>query len=127
MQITEAPYATLLIQDWSLCLSHVQSPKVKGSSGSVGSTTSLGTRALSDSLCFPGVALLLHLFFTSSAAAHFSSGKVVSRFGYTLAIALLLLLSRSVTSDLCDPMECSTPSFPVLHHLLELLKLTSIE
>ena len=23
-------------------------------------------------------------------------------------------------STLCDPMDCSTPSFPVLHHLLEL-------
>ena len=28
---------------------------------------------------------------------------------------------------LCDPMDCSTPGFPVLHHLLELLKLMSIE
>ena len=28
---------------------------------------------------------------------------------------------------LCHPMDCSTPGFPVLHHLLELLKLMSIE
>ena len=28
---------------------------------------------------------------------------------------------------LCDPMDCSTPGLPVLHHLLELLKLMSIE
>ena len=28
---------------------------------------------------------------------------------------------------LCDPMDCSTPSFPVLHYLLELLKFMSIE
>ena len=28
---------------------------------------------------------------------------------------------------LCDPMDCSTPGFPVHHQLLELLKLTSIE
>ena len=28
---------------------------------------------------------------------------------------------------LCDPMDCSTPGFPVLHHLPELLKLMSIE
>ena len=27
----------------------------------------------------------------------------------------------------CDLMDCSTPGFPVLHHLLELLKLMSIE
>ena len=37
---------------------------------------------------------------------------------------------RSVTKScltLCDPMDYSTPGFPVLHYLLELLKLTSIE
>ena len=28
---------------------------------------------------------------------------------------------------LCDPMDCSTPGFPVLHHLPEMLKLMSIE
>ena len=28
---------------------------------------------------------------------------------------------------LCDPVDCSTPGFPVLHHLPELLKLMSIE
>ena len=28
---------------------------------------------------------------------------------------------------LCDPVDCSTPVFPVLHHLLDLLKLLSIE
>ena len=28
---------------------------------------------------------------------------------------------------LCDPMDCSTPGFPVLHRLLEFLKLMSIE
>ena len=28
---------------------------------------------------------------------------------------------------LCDPIDGSTPGFPVLHHLLELLKLTSTE
>ena len=28
---------------------------------------------------------------------------------------------------LCNPMDCSTPGFPVLHHLLELTKLMSIE
>ena len=28
---------------------------------------------------------------------------------------------------LCDPMDCSTPGFSVLHHLLGLLKLMSIE
>ena len=28
---------------------------------------------------------------------------------------------------LCDPVDCSTPGLPVLHHLPDLLKLTSIE
>ena len=28
---------------------------------------------------------------------------------------------------LCDPTDCSTPGFPVLHHLQSLLKLMSIE
>ena len=28
---------------------------------------------------------------------------------------------------LCNPMDCSTPGFPVLHHLQSLLKLMSIE
>ena len=28
---------------------------------------------------------------------------------------------------LCDPMDCSMPGFPVLHHLLSLLRLITIE
>ena len=37
---------------------------------------------------------------------------------------------RSVAQScppLCNPMDCSTPGFPVLHYLLDLLKLMSIE
>ena len=30
------------------------------------------------------------------------------------------IISTSVISTLRDPMDCSTPGFPVLHHLLEL-------
>ena len=30
--------------------------------------------------------------------------------------------SRSVVSDSCDPMDCSTPGFPVHHQLLELVQ-----
>ena len=33
---------------------------------------------------------------------------------------LLLLFSRSVMSNSLCPVECSTPGFPVLHHLLKL-------
>ena len=28
----------------------------------------------------------------------------------------LLLFSRLVVSDSCDPMDCSTPGFPILPH-----------
>ena len=28
---------------------------------------------------------------------------------------------------LCNPMDCSTPGFPILHYLLELLKFMSLE
>ena len=35
---------------------------------------------------------------------------------------LLLLFSLSVMS-LCDPMDCSTPDFPVLHYLPELARI----
>ena len=31
----------------------------------------------------------------------------------------MLLFSHSVCLTLCNPMGCSTPGFPVLHHLLE--------
>ena len=36
-----------------------------------------------------------------------------------------LVAQSSLT--LCNPMLCSTPGFPVLHHFLEFLKLVSIE
>ena len=31
-----------------------------------------------------------------------------------------MLFNRSVTSTLCDPMDCHLPGFPVLHYLSEL-------
>ena len=34
----------------------------------------------------------------------------------------LLLFSRSATSDSANPKACSTPGFPVHHHLLELVQ-----
>ena len=40
---------------------------------------------------------------------------------------LSLQFSHAVMSDLCDPMDCSTPGFPVHHQLPELLKFMSIE
>ena len=44
-----------------------------------------------------------------------------------LALGPLWLLSCSVMSTSLRPHDCSTPGFPVLHHLLSLLKLMSIE
>ena len=38
-----------------------------------------------------------------------------------------LLFSRSVVPTLCCPLDCATPRSPVLHHLLELVRLLSIE
>ena len=40
-----------------------------------------------------------------------------------------ILVNQSAQScpTLCDPMDCSTPGFPVHHQLSELLKLMSIE
>ena len=60
--------------------------------------------------------------------------KVISRFGWlwlkllslymdtvliSLSKLLLFLLAKSCPA-LCDPMDCSMPSCPVLHHLLQL-------
>ena len=53
------------------------------------------------------------------------------RVGHDWATNILLsYCCCSVTQScptLCDPMDCSMPGFPVLHHLPELLKLMSIE
>ena len=39
--------------------------------------------------------------------------------GSALSFLFLLLFSCSVMSTLCNPMGCSMPGFPVLHHLPE--------
>ena len=39
-----------------------------------------------------------------------------------LVISFSVQFSCSVVSDLCDPMDCSTPGFPVYHQLLELVQ-----
>ena len=41
-------------------------------------------------------------------------------------LILLLLFSHSVMSSLCDPMDCSVPGLPLLHHFLELAQTCSI-
>ena len=40
---------------------------------------------------------------------------------------ILELVVQSLSPTLCDPMDCSMQGFPFIHHLLELLKLLSIE
>ena len=47
------------------------------------------------------------------------SSTVLSVFHFRKAL-MLLLFSCSVVSTLWDPMDCSTPRFPVLHYLLQL-------
>ena len=44
---------------------------------------------------------------------------------YVFSLLLLLLFSCSACWILCDPMDCSTAGFPILHYLL--LKFVSIE
>ena len=44
---------------------------------------------------------------------HFRRQETINR-------GLLLLFSRSVVSNSCSPMDCSTPGLPVPHHLPEL-------
>ena len=36
-----------------------------------------------------------------------------------IEVSMLLLFNRTVVLTLCDPMDCSTPRFPVLRHLPE--------
>ena len=75
---------------------------------------------------------------TSHSVWTFSIDQVSENwfFGFTLAwvsdaswktqLGHSLWLFKSCPA-LCDPMNCSTPSFPVLHYLLRLLKLMSVE
>ena len=75
---------------------------------------------------------------TSHSVWTFSIDQVSENwfFGFTLAwvsdaswktqLGHSLWLFKSCPA-LCDPMNCSTPSFPVLHYLLSLLKLMFVE
>ena len=51
--------------------------------------------------------------------------KFMRRFIFMSNICGCLVSKSSL--NLCDPMDCSTPGFPVLHYLQNLLKFTSIE
>ena len=68
------------------------------------------------SLMSPAVA---GIFFISSAAWE------AQKLRHIVAVVPCSVTQSCLT--LCHPMDGSTPGFPVLHHLLELLKLMSIE
>ena len=63
----------------------------------------------------------------------FTSGCLIASISFAkLAVFYLLycLCTRSVAQScltICDPMNCSTPGFPVLHHLPEFTQLKSIK
>ena len=59
-------------------------------------------------------------FFTTSATweAHIYIHRYISHVIISLRKAIVVQLLSHVW--LCDPMDCSTPGFPVHHHLLEL-------
>ena len=60
--------------------------------------------------------LQVQSFQTSSANSHFHHYALPP----SLWFFYLSWFSRSVMSTLCDPVDCSTPGFYALHHLLEL-------
>ena len=51
---------------------------------------------------------------------------VVFFFNFSIYMTCCCSVPQSCPT-LCDPVDCSTPGFPILHHLLSLLKLMSIE
>ena len=49
----------------------------------------------------------------------FSESDVYLCFRFLCRGMLLLLFSHWVCPTSCDPMDCSMPGFPIIHHLLE--------
>ena len=81
------------------------------------------------SLAIPGPNALLMLWVVSSALwLVWNSNKNITRICFCLASFLCCYCSVAKSClTLYDPMDCSTPGFPVLHYLPSLLKLMSIE
>ena len=74
----------------------------------------------------------LNLHFTSFWQLLSQWPNKVQQLDYSLVITEVLLQSCCCTVTkpcltLCDPVNCSSPGFPVLHDLLEFAKLMSIE
>ena len=78
-----------------------------------------------DSATLTGVLLGTHLFCAGSSLPHrlFSGWGllVVAVHGLLIAVASLVTAPR-LQSTLCDPLDCSTPGFPVHHQPPELAK-----
>ena len=55
------------------------------------------------------------------------AGRFFTNWATREAQSVLLLFSHSVVSDSCDPMDCSTPGFPVLLCLLGIAQTQPIE
>ena len=84
------------------------------------------------------VALTVWTFVSKVMSLHFNSlsGLVIAFLPRSKCLLISWLqsastvifsqFSHSVVSNSCDPMDCSTPAFPVHHQLLEPLKLMSI-
>ena len=51
-----------------------------------------------------------------------SLGSTANSLGdlYSLMLSVQFISVTQLCPILCDPKDCSTPGFPVLHHLLEL-------
>ena len=54
--------------------------------------------------------------FRSSQSTELRFPSLIASFHYNICMIVIQSLSHAV----CDPMDCSMPDFPVLHHLPEL-------
>ena len=79
-------------------------------------------RIISDKSFFPLISLFLYLSIYRTFLIHLFF--VISQCSFYLS---LLQFSPQSCPTLCDPMDCSTPGFPVLHQPQSSLKLMSIE
>ena len=60
---------------------------------------------------------IIHIYLLFQILSYVSHHRVLSRVPCVTEQGLVQLLSRV---RLCDPMDCSTPGFPIHHQLLEL-------
>ena len=59
-------------------------------------------------------------FYLEAWQQHLQSGESQLAFLVLLAFCCLISAVAQLCLTLCNPMDCSTPGFPVLHHLPEL-------